>query len=108
MLGFDVIEECELQDENGVCKIAFLKCENLCLELFQLPKDGMRAKGRIDHLSMCVDNIEESYRMLLEKGIDFIDKEIQFAPNMFPKGTKWVNFKGPDGEILELNQMIMG
>jgi lactoylglutathione lyase len=106
MLDFKVIEETSLQSPDGVIKIAFVQNGNLVIEIVQFPKTVKKSDGPVDHIAMNVKNIEGVRDLLLERGIEFEEEEITHAPGVFPKGSKWILFRGPDGEHLELNERL--
>jgi lactoylglutathione lyase len=106
ILDFKVIEEVDLDDPNGVIKVAFAKNGGLVLELVQFPKTAKKTDGPVDHIAFNVKNIEGVRSLLEKRGLVFEEKEITHAPNVFPGGSKWILFRGPDGEHLELNERL--
>ena len=106
ILDFKVIEETSLESPDGVIKIAFVQNGNLVLEIVQFPKTAKKSDGPVDHIAMNVKNIEGVRDLLLKRGIVFEEEEITHAPGVFPKGSKWILFRGPDGEHLELNERL--
>lgn len=102
ILGFNVI--CEFTSLEGN-KMAFVKSGNLIIELIQHVHWMDRRDGLYDHIAMEVDNIEEAYENLKEKGIRF-EGEIYYDSLVFEKGVKYVAFRGIDGEHLELYQTL--
>ena len=51
-------------------------------------------------------DIEVARKALEDKGIKFVSEEIAHAENFFDNGAKWILFRGPDNEFLELNQTL--
>jgi len=106
MLDFKLIEEAVLDDPGGAIKMAFVQNGNLVIELVQFPKTPEKSDGPVDHIALKVENIECVRELLEKRGIVFEEKEITLAPGVFPKGSKWILFRGPDGEHLELNERL--
>lgn len=106
MLDFKVIEEASLDSPDGVIKVAFVQNGNLVIEIVEFPKTAKKTDGPVDHIAMNVKNIEAVRDLLLERGIVFEEEEITHAPGVFPGGSKWILFRGPDGEHLELNERL--
>ena len=104
VLGFEIIEEVVSPGDDGDTLVAFAKNGNLVLELVQFPKFNPAGDGIVDHIAINVENIEECKKILEEKGIEF-ESDVVVAPDFFPNGSKWVLFRGPDGEHLELNEV---
>lgn len=106
ILDFKVIEETSVDDPGGVIKVVFVQNGNLVLELVQFPKTVKKSDGPVDHIAMRVENIKGVRDLLEKRGVVFEEKEITHAPGFFPKGSKWILFRGPDGEHLELNERL--
>lgn len=104
ILGFETIEEVVTPGEDGDTKVAFVKNGNLVLELVQFPKFNPVKDGLVDHFAIAVEDIEACKKALEEKGIEF-ESDVVVAPGVFPNGSKWVLFRGPDGEHLELTEV---
>lgn len=102
ILDFETIERTQVED----MKIAFLKNGNLIIEVVQPSTPPERGDGWFDHIAFKCTNIEGVREKLLAKGIEFEDKEIYHAPQVFPNGAKWILFRGPDNEHLELNEVL--
>ena len=105
-LDFEVIQEPELSSPDGTIKIAFIQNGNLVIELVQFPNAAKKADGWVDHIAIKVKNIEAAREELEKRGIVFEEKEITYAPNVGKNGDKWILFRGPDGEHLELNEEL--
>ena len=107
ILDFNVIYECENEDADGsVAKIAFIQNGNLVIELVEFENPQAKGDGIVDHIAIAVEDIEEVKKMLAGRGITFESGETAFGKTVFPNGTKWVMFRGPDGEHLELNEIM--
>jgi 4-hydroxyphenylpyruvate dioxygenase-like putative hemolysin len=82
-----------------------MKSGEMVIELIQHKVWMDRRDGLFDHIAMLVDDIEAVSADLKEKGIEFED-DIFFDVNVFDKGVKYQAFRGPDGEHLEIYQII--
>ena len=102
ILDFEVIERTQVEDS----KVAFVKNGNLIIEVVQPGVCPERCDGWFDHIAFKVEGIEEIRDRLLAKGIEFEEKEIYDAPQVFPNGARWILFRGPDNEHLELNEVL--
>lgn len=109
ILHFECFYEYDSPSDDGAgAKVAFVKNGNLILELVQFNNPEIskgRRDGLIDHIAISVRNIEEVQKELEEKGIQFEKKEIVFMP-IFTNGSKWLLFRGPDGEHLEVAEVL--
>ena len=102
VLGFTCV--CEFTNETGD-KLAFMKSGDAVYELIQHKNWMDRKDGLFDHMAMQVDDIEQVSSELKAKGIVFED-EIYFDHNVFENGVKYQAFRGPDGEHLEIYQIM--
>lgn len=106
ILEFDNIYECQSKEADGsITKICFMRNGDLTLELVQFEKPTQKVDGWVDHIALKVQNIEATKELLESRGIEFEEKEITYAPHVFPNGDKWILFRGPDGEHLEINEI---
>ena len=106
ILGFKTAHENSLPGDGGDIKVAFLPLGDLTIEAIQLPKpDEWRKDGKVDHIAMRVKNIEMVVADLEKKGIEF-EAPVFTASDFWEKGSKWVTFRGPDGEHLELTEIL--
>ena len=104
ILEFNSVFEYTMNDGT---KVAFLKNGDCMIEAVQFPNPEKRKDGWFDHLAMRVENIEAVKENLEKKGIQFEDQgNITHCPECFPGGSKWILFRGPDGEHLELNEVL--
>ncbi len=107
VLDFETTWECGLLEADGTTtKIAFVKNGNLVLELVETANPQKRQDGWVDHIAIAVEDIEAVQKMLLERGVEFESKDVIFGDTVFPNGTKWLTFRGPDGEHLEINEIM--
>jgi len=106
VLFMELVHQNTLDDDAGVIKLAFLQKGDLVIELYQMPVwDSTRGDGVIDHIAFKVDDIEKVSEALKANGIEFEQKEIVFG-DIMDNGARWILFRGPDGEHLELNQVL--
>jgi lactoylglutathione lyase len=103
ILGFHVIFECSEPHPDGLVRIAFLELGDLRLEMIDVPGLTFPPEGCFQHIAIRVENIGEAKEKLEAFGVE-TDKLVH-NPNMLWGGSRWVNFRGPDGEHLELNQV---
>lgn len=68
------------------------------LELIQGYNENLPEEGKVHHIAFAVDNLEEEIERLKKSDVVFIDTDITTLPN----GSRYIFFKGPDGEWLEL------
>lgn len=106
VLGFELIWESVNQCDQGDVLVKFIKNGDSVIELVQFPFQIERQDGWFDHIAMNVENIDGVIDILKEKGIEFEEGSYTVAPQTFPNGSKWVMFRGPDNEHLELNERL--
>jgi len=101
VLGFSC--EFEFVAPDGA-KIAFIRNGDCVIELVEFPEPQDNVDGWFNHVAMRVENIDEVVAELKEHGIEFDSEEIVDNPGCFPNGSKYILFRGPDGEHLEVMQ----
>jgi len=107
ILGMEVLHENTIEDETGLINVCFMKKNDLVLEIYQLPQPYKKAEdGAINHIAFKVKDIETVKDALIQKGIQFTQNEIVFCKKLFDRGSKWICFRGPDNESLELNEVL--
>ena len=105
VLGFECYHRAEIPDKDGLTRIAFVKSGTCILELVQFPVVPEKKDGPVDHIAMAVDDIDAVQARLKEKGIAFETESPIHLPQVM-NGCKYIFFRGPDGEHLELNQLL--
>lgn len=107
VLGFEVIWECTVPEADGTTtQVTFLRNGDLTIEAFTPEQEEERGDGRIDHIAMRVKDIERVQKKLLEKGIEFETAEPVHCAAVFENGSKWLMFRGPSGERLEIAEVL--
>lgn len=106
ILGFQRIWHTRNQTADGEERITFIQNGNAVIELVQLSNPGVRADGWFDHIAMNVEDIDGVVEKLKKKGVEFEEGSYTIAPHVFEYGSKWILFRGPDGEHLELNERL--
>ena len=71
----------------------------------QKPDAVQKPDGSIDHITMLVDDIDAAMADLRAKGVTFETDEPVDLPMIF-SGVRYAFFRGPDGEHLEINQLL--
>ena len=99
-LGFEVTCEATMDDGTKVC---FVRLNDLTIEIVQFPEYSQKCDGYFDHIAFMVDDIEATMQELAAKGIAFETEEPVFMP-VFEKGVRYVMFRGPDGEHLQITE----
>lgn len=103
-LGFILVHENYVVGEP--IKLAFVQSGVCMIELVELPDSKGRTDGKVDHIAFSVNHIEEVWTYLKAKGVEFESGQITSAPGYFEKGAKYISFRGPDNERLELNEVF--
>ena len=107
VLCFDCFFETDIDTDEGVVKVAFLRTGSCVLELVEQPSHEKRSPdGVVAHIALDVDDLGLIQICLEKKGIKFDTEKPVHLPTVFDNGVKFINFKGPDGETIELNQTL--
>ncbi len=106
ILGFEKIWENINPSPEGDVKVIFVRRGGLVIELVQFPAPERRADGFFDHVALAVTGLDDMIARLTQRGVDFETGSRTDAPHVFPKGSRWIMFRGPDGERLELNEIL--
>jgi catechol 2,3-dioxygenase-like lactoylglutathione lyase family enzyme len=106
ILGFETIWECEFSDPANTYTIAIIKNGNLAIELVKRKYQGIPGDGVTDHVAMQVDDLEGMMKALNAKGVKFESETYVHYEKMLPNGSKWIFFRGPDNEHIELTQIL--
>jgi lactoylglutathione lyase len=107
ILAMEILHENFINDVSGKVKVCFMKMNELVIELIQLPNDTKdRKHGVVDHIAFAVKDICKIKNLLALKGIKYSDQDIILCEHLFSNGAKWINFRGPDKEIIEINEVL--
>lgn len=94
--------------EPGIC--IMMKNGDIIIELYQMPESQLkeikaRKNGHIDHIAFDVDDIDHTFKVLRDAGLQIDEDEPVLLP-FWKQGCKYFNVIGPDGERLEFNQVL--
>jgi lactoylglutathione lyase len=95
----------EIRQPNPDIRLGFLGFPEdtaLIIELVERANSDLPNEGIVNHIAFTVDDIEKDAARIAELGVTFINEGIISLGN----GTRFIFFKGPDGEHLELYQPI--
>ncbi|MDD3428468.1 MAG: TIM barrel protein [Oscillospiraceae bacterium] len=106
LLQFNVIWQNTNPSPQGDIQVTFVQNGNLILELVQFPVPQQRGDGWFDHVAIKVKNLDTVIQKLQQKGITFEEGTREDAPQVFENGSRWVLFRGPDNEHIELNEVL--
>lgn len=106
IMGFECYSKADVQNKDGVVRLAFLRCGSCEIELIQYPIYNERKDGSVDHIALRVGNIDAMIRRLIDCGVTFDSNEPAVIPTLFDNGIKNIFFRGPDGERLELVEVL--
>lgn len=100
-LGLDLLDQISANEPSVI--LAFLgdrSSGQVYVELISGDEEDYPDEGKVHHIAFTVDNIEEEVTRLQALKVPFLSEEV----NILANGTKYIFFKGPDGETLELFQ----
>jgi lactoylglutathione lyase len=105
ILGFEQITD--NARDKGAKASYFLKHGGVVVELLLRPESETAGRwGVINHLSMSVDDVKAAREELKAKGIEFETMDILYDPYLYERGEYYVSFRGPNGERLQLEQIL--
>jgi len=108
--GFGVMMEATIPVGEEDIKITIVERGGLSLEFYRLlaadlPEIRGRKDGKIDHFAMGVRDVDRAFAELRAAGVKPIEDSPVDLP-IGPKGVRFFNVRGPDGEKMELNQRL--
>lgn len=108
-LGFSMTGNGFLDTEDGRLYIAFMTCKGFTLELIELKGSVVNdpqtwEPGKIDHISLNVQNVQDAFMEARSQGYEVLDFGIKELP-LFDHGCRFFSIKGPNGEKIEFNQI---
>lgn len=102
ILGFEKTYEFKIGGDH----CAFITLKDCTIELHEGETyDETLRDGHFDHIALAVEDVEGVAQSLREKGIEF-ESEVIASKRIWPNGSKWILFRGPDNEHLELNEIL--
>lgn len=106
-LGFEQVWECEVDEPDGsLTQVLFLRNGNLVIEVIRPEVLPDKLDGFFDHIAIAVSDIEAYQKRLEAAGVEFESEAPIYKSQVFANGSKWLMFRGPDGERLELNEVL--
>ena len=109
-LGFRMAMHSTFMHEGEQGMVSMMKHEKIIIELYQMPEPELsnvkqRKDGHIDHITVDVDDIDETFTLLKNEGFSIIEDRLVFLP-FWKNGCKYFNILGPDSERLEFCQIL--
>jgi lactoylglutathione lyase len=112
VFSFETIHEPEIETPEGTIRLAFLKCEDIVLEFYQLVGEALkevkqRKHGHIDHFAIDVLDVRSAIKEVKEKGASLSPETPDGPvgiPQFWPKGVEYIFLTSSNGEKVELNQ----
>ena len=109
-LGFKKTSEGYLDTPEGRLIIGFVELNGFVIELIQMCGAGLReleerSAGHIDHFALDVKKIQDLFFEMRQTGYcmqQMMVKEL----SLFQHGIKYFMVKGPDGELIEFNEIM--
>lgn len=99
-LGFEIAYE----TVNEGAAVAFLKLENLVMEIYEVPK-AAGVSGAVDHVAMNVTDVEKVYEKVCSLGMNTLEDTIHFLP-FWENGVRFFTIQGPNAEKIEFSQFL--
>jgi predicted enzyme related to lactoylglutathione lyase len=96
-----------LQTATDMVRVATLKTENAVLRLIEydrsLPEND---EALTSPICFEVDDIEDAYRKLNDRGIPYHAAPVEFSESQAPRERyKWAYFNDPEGNLLEIKEI---
>ena len=99
-LGFEIAFE----TVNDGDRVVFLKFDSLVIETYE-SKDATMKSGAIDHIALDVKDIEKTYELINQEGLNSTQDTIHFLP-FWENGVKFFTIEGPNKEKVEFSQYL--
>ena len=99
-LGFEIAFE----TVNDGDRVVFLKFGSLVIETYE-SKDATMKSGAIDHIAIDVKDIEKTYELINQEGLNSTQDTIHFLP-FWENGVKFFTIEGPNKEKVEFSQYL--
>lgn len=105
-LGFEEIWRVVNHFQDGDETVIFIQNGGLTVEIVQQVHPQRRQDGWFDHIALAVTDLDSVIEKLRDGGITFEEGSYTIAPHVFPNGSKWILFRGPNQEHLELTEVL--
>lgn len=112
-LGFKrIMTSCiKVPEENDAIQVAMMEQNGVIIELYQVTRKQKedlkdRKDGPVDHIAFDVKDVEKAFLELKYAGFAMIEEKPVFL-NFWEKGCKYFAIRGPDGEKLEFNEIMV-
>ena len=99
-IGFEIAFE----TVNDGDRVVFLKSGSLVIETYE-SKDAAMKSGAIDHIALDVKDIEKTYELISQEGLNSTQDTIHFLP-FWENGVKFFTIEGPNKEKVEFSQYL--
>jgi lactoylglutathione lyase len=103
-LGFDFYYQKEITADGTAITLSFLRQGSCEIELIGKPGYKSSSNGVVAHIAILVDDIDFAVKKLKEKGVKM--DALPAKLDLFGNGIKNIFFSGPDGESLELVEVL--
>ena len=90
---------------DGALHLMFLKNGDCTIEFIERPGLDRKLPGRTDHVALSVKGIGEIVEGLKNRGVLSKDASVGEMPLLYG-GSKSIFFEGPDGERIELFEIL--
>ena len=99
-----LVFEIEFETVNDGDRVVFLKFGSLVIETYE-SKDATMKSGAIDHIALDVKDIEKTYELINQEGLNSTQDTIHFLP-FWENGVKFFTIEGPNKEKVEFSQFL--
>ena len=99
-LGF----ETAFETVNDGDRVVFLKFASLVIETYE-SKGATMKSGAVDHIALDVKDIEKTYELINQEGLNTTKDTIHFLP-FWENGVKFFTIEGPNKEKVEFSQYL--
>ena len=109
--GFNKVMQSAFTSEGETGTCVMMRLNEVIIELYQMPVKQLqeiknRKNGHVDHIAFDVDDADAVFKTLSADGsFTILEEQPVFLP-FWKNGCKYFNILGPDGEILEFNEII--
>lgn len=103
VLGMELKEIRQPNPHTRLGFLAFPGSKNQIIELVEREHSKLPNERAVQHIAFTVDDIEEEVARLAQLGVTFMNEKVITLGD----GTRFIFFKGPDGEHFELYQPAM-